>query len=140
MSDLATVAATPDVARVTPTVSQPIRVDWASWAEQFLAHETPMIEAGVNAGLQLAEGQIPGGAFIKLFVGEKVVDQYVDQGIKVLGGILEKAPTITTDGTHPIAAYVANMVNSTAPKLAAALGPKLDDLIKAGMAKGGITI
>jgi hypothetical protein len=130
-----------DAARVTPTVSQPIRVDWASWGEQLLAHETPMIEAAANFGLNLVEGMIPGGMVLKMFVSERVVDQLVQQGVAVLGHALDSIPETSVDPVaHPVAGYVANMFNLTAPKMASAIGPKLDDLIKAGLAKAGIKV
>jgi hypothetical protein len=76
-----------------------------------------------------------------MFVGEKVVNQLVDQGIKVLGSLVAQIPETEVDATtHPIGAYVVEMIANSGPKLAAALGPKLDDLVKAGLSKAGITL
>ena len=142
----AAVPAVPDVTspsattpRVVPTVSQPIRVDWGSWAEQFLVHETAMIETGVNLGIGAAETLIPGGFMIKMFVGTQVVDGLIEQGLKVLEGILDKQ-AITVSGSNPLVAYVVNMMNATVPNLATALGPRLNDLVTAGLAKAGLKV
>lgn len=133
------VATNPNPTRVTPTVSQPIRVDWGSWVEQLLAHETPMIEAAVHAGLDVAAAMVPGGTFIHMFVTDKLVDQYIEQGIKALDGVLDKQ-SFTIDGTNALAMYVANMFNTAVPQLAAKVGPDLDRLIAVGMAKIGVKI
>ena len=126
--------------RVVPTVSQPVRTGWGAFAEQFLVHETKMIEAGVNAGLEIIEGMTPMGWAIRLFAGKEVVNGLIEQGLKVLEGILDPLAIVTDATTHPVYAYVLNMVNNSFPNLAAALGPKLDELIKEGLAKVGITV
>lgn len=134
---VAPTAATP---RVVPTVSQPIRVDWGSFGEQFLVHETKMIENVAHAGLALIEGVAPMGWAIRMFVGQNVVDGLIEQGMKVLEGMLHDQ-SFTVDGDkHPVEAYVLSMVEHTLPNLFASLGPKLDELIKAGLAKVGITV
>ena len=100
-------------ARVTPTVSQPVRITWMSWGEQLFAHELPMIEKAANVGVSLVEGSIPGGYLLKMFVGENVVDQLIEQGAKVLEGVMAKQPDIVVDpAKHPIYAYVANMIEN----------------------------
>lgn len=131
-------AATP---RVVPTVAQPTRVGWLSWIEQGLVHELPMIEAAANAGLELVEGMTPMGWAIKLFVGRQVVHDLIQQGMKLLKGVLDAHPDIVIDGDkHPIEAYVATYINDAAPMFFAALGPKLDELIKEGLAKIGVAV
>jgi hypothetical protein len=126
-------------ARITPTVSQPTRVDWGSWVEQFLAHETPLIEAAANAGVQLATAAIPGGAIIRMFVTEKLVDQYVELGIKALDGILDRQ-SLTIGDSSPLLVYITNMFNTTVPLLAGKLGPELDGAIRNGLVKAGLKI
>ena len=130
-------AATP---RVVPTVSQPIRVDWGSFGEQFLVHETKMIETVAHAGLELVEGISPFGWAIRMFVGKNVVDGLIEQGMKVLEGMMHDQSFEVDGDKHPVEAYVLSMVEHTLPNLFASLGPKLDELIKEGLAKVGITV
>ena len=130
-------AATP---RIVPTVSQPVRLGWGAWLEQGLVHETKMIEAGINAGLEIIEGMTPMGWAIKLFASRATVNGLIEQGIKVLGTFLDPLAVTTDAADHPVFAYVLNMFNDMFPNTVTALGPKLEELIKEELAKFGITV
>lgn len=99
-----------------------------------------MIKSLVNQGATIAENAIPGGYFIKLFVTEKLIDEWVDQGEKALEGIIDTSLPSTSVSTtdHPIAAYVVNMFNTVVPELVSHVAPDFDRLLSAGLAKIGM--
>lgn len=120
--------------RVTPTVAQPIRIDWGSFVDQLLANEAPIIEAAISGGINLALAQIPMGSMIEMFIGPTVINQYIQQGLTALEGVLANQ-SLTIPASNMLVTTVANMFIANEPKLAAFLGPNLDTLIKAAVAK-----
>ena len=105
MSDVAaTTTATP---RVTPTASQSVRIPWGDWLEQLIEHEKPVIEATAEAGVAFALRTVPMGAMVSMFIGPKIIDQYVDMGLSAVeGGVHEKE--LTVDGSNAVISGVAH--------------------------------
>lgn len=132
MTDMTVTAAAP--ARVTPTVSMPVRVSWGDWVEQALAHETPFIESVAEAGLGLALKAIPFGGIVSMFVGPTVIKQLVDLAMTALEGVVAGQGTTVPDG-NAVFASVANMLNANYPQLAAFLGTEVEPMIEAAIAK-----
>lgn len=119
-----------------PTVSESVKLDWGSAAAQFLKAETQILESLAAGGVALALNQIPFGSMISMFVGPKVVKQYVDQALTTLEGILEGQPPAVA--SNAIEKYVFAAINSYEPELAKMLGDQLTPLIKGLMVKAGI--
>lgn len=138
MSDTATAAPAASPPRVTPTVTQAIRVDWGSWVSQGIAHSEHAADALAEFGVHLAFGQIPMGSFIEGFVGPKIVDQYVHMGIGLAESLVQGKGIDVAPGT--VYATVANLVNKYEPEFAMFLGDKLDPMIKAALAKVGVSV
>ena len=127
----------PNAPRVTPTVSQDVRIDWGSWMAQALAHETVIIEAAAQGAVDLALKSIPFGSLVSSFIGPTIIKQYVDMGLAALEGVLEPL-SVTAPGYNVLFTTIANLINANEKALAAFLGDQLDPMIHAALAKIGI--
>lgn len=127
-------APSPPVAPPVPTVSSAVTIDWGSWAAQILKHEAPIIEAVAAGGEQLILNQIPFGSLISMFIGPQVIQGYIDQGLTALEGMLA-TETTGVPATNTLMLYVANMINTYEPQIAAFLGANLDPMIQGLVAK-----
>jgi hypothetical protein len=130
--------ATSPAPRVTPTASQPVRIPWGAWLAQAAAHEEHIVEAAAEAGLKLALAQVPFGSIIGSFIGPQLIDQYVEMGVKALGGLIGGATVDIPAGT--IFATVGNLINANEPAFASFIGDRLDPMIAAALAKIGIKV
>ena len=123
--------------RVTPTATQAVRISWGDLLDQIVEHETPIIESIAGAGATLALAHVPMGALISAFIGPTVIQQYVDTGLATLEATL-KGQSTTITPSNAIEAYVLAQIKAYEPALVAHLGPQLDALLKATIAKVGI--
>ena len=130
----ATMAATPP--RVTPTVSQPTRINWGAWFAQGLAHETHIIEAVAEGGVAMALSAIPFGSIVARFIGPTLIAQYVDMGLAALEGVLAPMSISVAGGT--VLATVANLINTNEAAFASFVGDQLEPMLKAELAKRGM--
>lgn len=129
----------PEPPRVTPTVSQDVRTDWGSWFSQFAAHEEPVLVALAEAGIHVGLKSVPMGPFVEMFLGPKLVKQYVDMAITALNGFVSHAGQITAP-PDTIYATVLNLLNANEPAFVAFVEGKLDPMVKDALAKIGINI
>lgn len=125
--------------RVTPSVSQPIRVDWGSWLAQILDHEEHIIGMAVAGGVGLALKTVPLGAIVSTFIGPKLIEQYVVQALDTLEGVLVPMGTDIPTDNKWVAAVIA-MINKNEPNLGAFLEGKLEPLVRQALAKFGIAV
>lgn len=136
-SSPATVAAP---ARVVPTPTQPVRIPWQDWLEQFLIHETPLIENVAQIGVTIAAGAIPGGVGTILLnlVGPTIVKQVVDGVLSTIEGPLSNPNlAIAIPANDMIATMAANVLNTAVPTFAGKAGDLLDGWIKTAVASLG---
>lgn len=138
MTDAATVAAAQPT-RIVPTISQPVRISWNDHAEQFLVHETTLIENAAEAGFEvILPAVLPMGigGMLARMIGPTVVKEVVDRGLVVLEGLLSNPNlAITVDPKNFLLTYVANTLNELAPNLVLKLEALLDPMIAAAVAK-----
>lgn len=87
--------------------------------------------------MTLALSAIPFGSVVSMFIGPKVVKQYIDQGLTLLEGMLS-GEKLEAQGT--IETYVFNALNTYEPLLVKELGDQLNPLIKSLLAKAGIGV
>jgi hypothetical protein len=123
--------------RVTPTVSQSIRVDWGSWVSQLVEHEKPIIEAAASGGLALALHALPFGTLVSAFIGPAIVKQYVDQALATLEPLIA-SKSLTVSASNAIMAAAAKAINDNEPSLAGLLSGELDSLLLAAVSKLGL--
>jgi hypothetical protein len=123
-------------ANITPVpgIADPVTVDWGDLAAQLLAHETPIIEATAQTGVNLALGAIPIGTFLSGFVGPTVIKQYVDQALTSLEDVL-KGNTLTVSPSEALASLSAKLFNQAEPALASFLGQEVEPMIQGWVAK-----
>lgn len=138
MTDAATVAAA-QPPRVVPTIAQPVRISWNDHAEQFLVHETTLIENAAEAGFAVVlPAVLPMGlgGMLARMIGPTVVKEVVDRGLVVLEGLLSNPGlTISVDPNNFLLTFVANTMNELAPNLVLKLEGYLDPMIAAAVAK-----
>ena len=117
-----------------PGIAGPVVVDWGDLAAQLLAHETPIVEAAAQTGVNLALGAIPMGSFLSEFVGPAVVKQYVDQALTSLEDVL-KGSSLTVSPSEALASLAAKLFNEAEPSLASFLGGTVEPMIQGWVAK-----
>lgn len=122
---------------VVPTTSSPVVIDWGDWASQLINHEAAVVEKLADAGIGAALSAVPFGSVVSTFVAPQVVDQYVGQAVTALSGLV-KGQSLTIPTNNAIESTVANLISTELPGFAKMLGPDLDSLIKAGVAKLGL--
>lgn len=135
---LAAVAIANTTPRVTPTVSQSVRIDWGSWFVQGLSHEKAIIEAAALGGLEVALSNVPFGAIALHFIGPQLIDQYIEMGIKALDGVAENL-VIEVPGDS-VFAVVANLINANEPAFAKFIGDKLEPMLKLALTSRGVKL
>lgn len=134
---LASAASAADSKTGAPTVSSPVEMDWGSMAAQMLRNETAIIEAAAAGGMQVALSAMPFGSIVSMFIGPKVVKQYIDQGLTLLEGVLDGQKLIAGSAVET---YVFTAINTYEPLLAKELGDQLTPLIQSLLAKVGVKI
>lgn len=117
-----------------PTVSSSVTADWGSVAAQIIANEQTIIVAAANAGVNLALAQMPFGSLVETFIGPTVIDQYISQALVGLETFL-KTQSITVSPQNAVESYVMSMITSAEPWLISFLGPQVETMVSAAVAK-----
>jgi hypothetical protein len=117
-----------------PGIGGPVVVDWGDLAAQLLAHETPIVEAAAQTGVNVALATIPMGSFLSEFVGPAVTKQYVDQALTSLEDIL-KGSSFTIAPSAALASLAAKLFNQAEPSLASFLGDTVEPMIQGWVKK-----
>lgn len=125
--------------RVTPTASMSVRVPWGDMLEQIIEHSEPIVKATAEGLAALTLRSVPMGAMISMFIGPKIIDQYVDMGLEALKGVVHEKE-LAVDGSNVIVATVANLIVKNEPAFANWVGSELEPMIKAGLAKIGLSV
>lgn len=122
-------------ARVVPTSTQPVRIAWGDWLEQYLVHETPLLEKAAQVGFSVGAAAIPGGigSIMVGMLGPTIVKQAVDGILVAVEGSLSGAAIeFPASG---LAAMAGNMLNATLPTFVAKAGSLLDGWLEDVLAK-----
>jgi hypothetical protein len=132
MVDSSTTSTAALAVATAPSVSGSQTVDWGSWAAQGLhaIEKTTGALAGELGAAALAT--LPYGAIISTFVGPKLIDQYVEQAIHNLEGIVSKE---SFEISNPYEIYVFNAMKKYEQPVFDMLGNDLAPMIAAAVAK-----
>ena len=85
----------------------------------------------------MALSAIPFGSIVARFIGPTLIAQYVDMGLAALEGVLAPMSTSVAGGT--MLATVANLINANEAAFASFVGDRLEPMLKAELAKRGMT-
>jgi Mannosyl-glycoprotein endo-beta-N-acetylglucosaminidase len=118
----------------TPVVAPPVVVDWGDFADQLISTLEPAAANAINAGVDLAAGEIPGGSLLLDFIGQNMVSQFVASGATSIEALL-KGKSLSVSPTNALETMVLQTINTELPGVAAFFSASLPAWISAEVAK-----